>query len=336
MKKRFLWMIPAGLLLIFMVLGAVHYFNGRTKFNDSYVNGNTAGNLYNGGLFCEYDGILYFANPNDHFRLYSMPVTGGTAEKICDDTVTFLNVDEHYIYYARNNKTDNSDFSFLRWNNNSLCRINKNGKNRVILDSDPSMYASLLGDYLYYLHYDKETATSMYRVKIDGSEKELVEDQPYYTCSTNGSYLYYNGLENDRNIYSLNTQTDHRQTLFEGNCWMPVVDGNTAYFMDVSDNYCLTRVDLNTGETRPLTEERIDCFNVYGSYIYYARNEEPALCRMKIDGSENEVIAEGIYTDINVTSRFVYFRELNDEDHIYYTPVLGAPNVLIFNPSTDS
>ncbi len=336
MKKRFLWMIPAGLLLIFMVLGAVHYFNGRTKFNDSYVNGNTAGNLYNGGLFCEYDGILYFANPNDHFRLYSMPVTGGTAEKICDDTVTFLNVDEHYIYYARNNKTDNSDFSFLRWNNNSLCRINKNGKNRVILDSDPSMYASLLGDYLYYLHYDKETATSMYRVKIDGSEKELVEDQPYYTCSTNGSYLYYNGLENDRNIYSLNTQTDHRQTLFEGNCWMPVVDGNTAYFMDVSDNYCLTRVDLNTGETRVLTEERIDCFNVYGSYIYYARNEEPALCRMKIDGSENEVIAEGIYTDINVTSRFVYFRELNDEEHIYYTPVLGAPNVLIFNPSTDS
>lgn len=335
MNKKILWMIPAIFLLALIAFGIIHYINGRTKFNDTYVNGNTAGNLYNGGLFCEYDGILYFANPNDHFRLYSMPITGGAIEKICDDTVTFLNVDEHYIYYARNNKTDNSDFSFLRWNNNSLCRIKKNGKDRVILDSDPSMYVSLLGNYLYYLHYDKETATSMYRVKIDGSEKELVEEQPYYTCSTNGSYLYYNGLENDHNIYSLNTETNSRQTLFEGNCWMPIVDNGTAYYMDVSNNYCLTRVDLHTGETRALTDERIDCFNVYGSYIYYARNEEPALCRMKIDGSENEEIASGIYTDINVTSRFTYFRQLDDPDRIYYTPTSGTANVAIFQPQAE-
>lgn len=335
MKKRIVWIVLAVLILALLTIGIIHFLNKRTKFNDSYVNGNTAGNLYNGGLFCEYDGILYFANPKDQFRLYSMPVAGGKATKICDDTVTYLNVDEHYIYYARNNTKNNGDFSFLRWANNSLCRIKKNGKNRLILDYDPSMYVSLLGNYIYYLHYDEETATSMYKVKIDGSERELVEEEPYFTCSTSGSRLYYNGLKEDRNIYSLNTETGNSSTLFSGDCWMPVVDGDTAYFLDVSNNYRLTRVDLNTGETRALTEERVDCFNLYGSYIYYARNEEPALCRMKIDGSEQEVIRSGIFTDINVTSRFTYFRNLDDENTIYCTPTSGVANVTVFDPSIE-
>ena len=35
------------------------------------MNGSTAGNLYNGGLFCEYDGTVYFSNPSDGGKLYS-------------------------------------------------------------------------------------------------------------------------------------------------------------------------------------------------------------------------------------------------------------------------
>ncbi|MGN0290774.1 MAG: DUF5050 domain-containing protein [Lachnospiraceae bacterium] len=332
-KKKIIWIICGIFILTVLALSLFHYFNKKTKFNDSYVNGNTAGNLYNGGLFCEYDGTVYFANPDDHFTLYSMPSEGGMAKKICNDTVTFLNVDEHYIYYAKNNKNTNEDFSFLRWDNNSLCRIKKNGKDRVVLDHDPSMYVSLLGNYLYYLHYDTDTATTLYRVKIDGSERQIADKQPYFTCSTEGKTMYYNGLEKDRYIYALNTETGNSNTLYKGDCWMPVVTGDTAYFLDVENNYCLTRLDLNTKETRALTKERVDCFNLYGSYIYYARNEEPALCRMKIDGSEDTEIMSGIFTDINVTSRFTYFRRLDEPNTIYCTPTNGVPSVTVFEPA---
>ncbi|MCI8327957.1 MAG: DUF5050 domain-containing protein [Lachnospiraceae bacterium] len=337
MKKVKIFQILFVIVLVVILLtsGILYFLNSRTKLNESYVNGNTAGNLYNGGLFCENGDTLYFANPADHFRLYSMPIDGGPAKKLSKDTVTFINADKNYIYYARNNKNDNSDFSFLRWNNNSLCRIKKNGKNFVVVENEPSMYVSLLGNYLYYLHYDKDTATSMYRVKIDGSEKEMVEDQPYYTCSTNGSYLYYNGLKNDHHIYSLNTATGNSQTLYDGNCWMPIVDGNVAYYMDVDHNYRLAKVNLNTKETQILTDERIDCFNLYGDYIYYARNEEPALCRMKIDGSEQEELIDGMFTDINITSHFVYFRQLNEPNTFYRTPTSGDAKVTVFRPTVE-
>lgn len=338
MRKRLRWILFAAAILILITYGFIHYFSQKTKFNNTYVNGNTAGNLYNNGLFCEYDGKVYFANPNDNFSLYSMPVSGGKATKICDDIVTYLNVDKHYIYYARNNikkDTASSSFGFLNWNSNSLCRIKHNGSHLTILDDAPSMYASLLGNYLYYIHYDTDTASTMYKVKIDGTKASVVEKQPYFTCSTSGSYLYYNGLENDHKLYSLNTATNNVQTLYEDDCWMPTVERNIAYFIDPSNNYCLTKVDLNTKETYILTEERIDCYNIYGSYIYYSRNENPALFRMKLDGSQKKQIIDGACCDINITSRYVYFRKFNNPEVYYCTPTNGSVNVTVFSPETN-
>ena len=44
--------------------------------------GNTAGNLYNSGLFCEYDGTVYFSNAADNGALYSMNVDETEVKKL--------------------------------------------------------------------------------------------------------------------------------------------------------------------------------------------------------------------------------------------------------------
>ena len=112
---------------------------------------------------------------------------------------------------------------------------------------------------------------------------------------------------------------------------MPTVLGNTAYFMDCEANYKLAKVDLSTQEKTILCDDRIDCYNVIGDYIYFQRNsDEPALCRMRTDGSDYEVIKTGVYTDINATSRYVYFKDFNT-DMMYYTAI-GSNAVNIFNP----
>ena len=331
MKKKSV-IIILSILIVVIGLTILQYVSNLTHYNDTPVNGNIAGNLYNGGLFCEANGNLYFANPNDDFCLYVMPLVGGEAKKLCDDTVTFINADEHYVYYARNNRDNNTDFSFLNWSNNGLCRLDLKTNKVKILDTDPSMYVALSGNYLYYLHYDTDNATTMYRIKIDGTGKEMVENEPFYTCNMVGNKLYYNGLSRNGNIYSMNTETTSTALVYEGSCWMPIVVNGIAYYLDVSNNYCLTRTDLTTKETRPLTDERVDCFNINGEYIYYARNEEPALCRMRIDGSSQEVVKEGIYTDIQMTTQYVYFRDFNQESLIYYTPTSGAVNINAFSP----
>ena len=216
------------------------------------MNGNTAGNLYNGGLFCEYDGTVYFSNPSDGGKLYSMSPDGSNLAKLCDDTVSYINADEHYLYYVRNNPgATGAALSFLSVNTDSLCRIDREGGDDsvLILDSAPCLYASLYGNYIYYIRYDESEGSTLYKVKIDGSGCKQVDTAPDFTCSANGEYMYYNGTDSDHYIWRLNTTDDSKGMLYGGNCYMPtVIDDTTAYFMDCDSNYAIARTDLATGE----------------------------------------------------------------------------------------
>lgn len=335
MKKR----IPIIILLLVLFLligsGVYFHFDSKTRFNDDYVNGNTTGNLYNAGLFCEADGTIYFANPSDEYRLYSMELDGSNLKKLSSDTASYINVDEHYIYYVRNNAILEGSFSFLSYNTDSLCRIDRDGDkgSELVLDTEPCMYASLFGNYIYYLHYDTEDATSLYKVKIDGTEQQMVDQNPYFTAAAAGQYLYYNGLENDHYIWRMDTLSDTSSVLVTGNCWMPTVTDGAAFYMDCENDYAITKVDLSTSEVTCLSEDRVDFYNICGNYIYFQRSdaETPALCRMRLDGSDYEVITEGVFTDINATSQYVYFRQYSS-DIMFRVPLNDSAAVEIFNP----
>ena len=47
------------------------------------------------------DGIVYFANPADNYCLYSMNPDGTNIKKLEDQSVSYINVDDHYIYYCK-------------------------------------------------------------------------------------------------------------------------------------------------------------------------------------------------------------------------------------------
>ena len=48
-RKKQLFITIAIILILIAVFCLIHFLN-RTKMNSGYVNGNSAGNLYNGGL----------------------------------------------------------------------------------------------------------------------------------------------------------------------------------------------------------------------------------------------------------------------------------------------
>ena len=72
MKKLPVILTIGLIVIVASVFSVVYHYQNKTKYNESYVNGNTAGNLYNAGLFCESNGTVFFANPDDKYRLYSM------------------------------------------------------------------------------------------------------------------------------------------------------------------------------------------------------------------------------------------------------------------------
>ena len=336
MKK----VLPVILLLCVLAaavgFGFYYHIQTQTKFNDGYVNGNNAGNLYNAGLFCASDGTVFFANPSDEYRLYAMDSDGSNLRKISNDIASFINADDNYIYYVRNNTSIDTAFSFLSINTDSLCRINRDGTgDTVILDPDPCMYASLIGNEVYYLHYDTDDNTTLYKVKIDGTGRQQVDKNAYFTSCTDGQYFYYNGLSGDHNIWRFDTATLSSDLIYSGNCWMPTVIGDSLFFMDCDDNYKLARVSLSTGEKITLSDDRIDCYNICGGYIYFQRNDtdNPAFCRMNTDGSGYTEIASGNYTDINATATDVYFREFHS-GQMYRTPITDTGTMELFLPET--
>lgn len=195
MKKYLKIIVP--LILICITGLVIYHFVSKVKLNSSYVNGNTAGNLYNAGLFCESDGEVFFSNTNDNGRLYAMNIDGSNIHKLSNDTAMYINADKNYVYYVRNNNQKITSQTFFSYDRNSLCRIKRNGHGSTVLDPDPCIYASLIGNYIYYLHYDTQTATSLYRIRIDGEEKKKIKNHYLFTCNTSDRYFYYNNPKTD-------------------------------------------------------------------------------------------------------------------------------------------
>lgn len=331
------------LLIVLGIAGLVfyQYQDSKVQMNTGYVNGNTAGNLYNAGLFCENNGTVFFSNPDDNGKLYSMDADGSNLTKLCNDTAMYINADSNYVYYVRDNTATfqsstngGPSFPYFSYNNNSLCRIDRAGGKCTILDEDPCIYASLIGNYIYYLHYDNETATTLYKIKIDGTEKTKLSDTYVFTCSTDGQYFFYNGMQYDGYIYRYDTATDSSVMIYPHNTYKPTVtaDGN-AYYLDVDRNNALVHVDIASDNPVTLTNDSVDLYNVYGSTIFYQNYDKDGskLCCVQNDGSNYKVLAQGNYSNINVTSYYTYFTDFRT-GNILYTSTSNPDALYAFHP----
>ena len=152
-NKRFI-IVCAVLLVLAATFVIVKNIISETKFNEPDVNGNFSGNLLNDGGFCEYDGKVDFANPNDNQYLYVMNPDESDKRLLVKDSVRSINVCGSYIFYTRIKSEEAMSFAFLNIGRYSLCRCNLDGSNKKVIVEAPSMAATLVGNYIYYVHYD--------------------------------------------------------------------------------------------------------------------------------------------------------------------------------------
>ena len=69
--------------------------------------------------------------------------------------------------------------------------------------------------------------------------------------------------------------------------------------------------------------------------IFYATSEagNQTLRVMKLDGSGNTVIAEGVFHGLSLTSKYLYFKPFGVENVMYHIPIDGSAPVTTFNPN---
>lgn len=321
------------ILIILLLLAAITSFVVITKkipMNDLSVDGNTGGNLYNQGLFCEDDGTVYFSNPYDEGSMYSMNPDETKFKKLLSNNIKYINAGGNYLYYYQSSDNASANLGFAG-RMVGVYRCKKNGTRVTCLKKDPSAVIHLVGNYIYYQHYTdvNHEGMTLYKTKIDRSSEEKLSDYIIDPSSAQNGNLYFYGSTGDYNLYQMSTPDDTISTLYTGKIYNPIADGDYVYFMNVSDNYKLYSYAINDGAVKKLTDDRVDTYNVTPDYIYYQKNGETdcALKRMRKDGSESEIIISGNYSELNATSQYLYFKEFDTDLPIYQTPVSGAVSV---------
>lgn len=319
--------------VIFVVLIILAVLSAHVPLNDENTVGNTPGNLNNNGYFCESDGRVYFANAYDGYSLYSMNADETDVKKLHAGSTSHINVGGNYLYYIMANAGGGSDLGSIR-SSSGIYRSKLNGKSTTGLDRCRVASMQLCGNYLYYQKQDTKGVNSLEKVKINKKDQQTVNPGAWINpnCYVDG-IIYYNGVEEDHYLHALNTATDSSRIVWEGNIWNPIYQNGYVYYMDIEHNYRLCRYSMYDDVVEVLTNDRIDMFNIYDNYIYYqvSSKNSPALKRMYTDGSSPELVREGVYQNINITSEYVYFNAFDEPTPVYKTSTYGAINVTTFD-----
>lgn len=332
-RRIFIGLVIATLAIIAIIY---MYSSGRTYFNEEDEIGNTTGNIYNGGLFCEQDNLIYFNNPNANGKLYRMNSDMSGMKKLSDDMSVYINADENYIYYVRaNNTRENKDDSFTKYNNTGVIRINQNGSKSMSFTSNPGAYLLLQGNFIYLQRYDVEQGLYVYRYKIDGSmERLLVKDAVKPAAVINNS-LYYAGYSEDHYINALDLSSFTYRTVYDGSYLYPIFMDQYVYYIDIADDYHIYRMKQDGSEVTLLVNESCSTYNITnsGKYLYYQvdNGKKSRICRIDLATLVSETLLDGSYKQIHVTKDYVFFRDFNDTT-TFMVYADGGPHVNTFNP----
>lgn len=332
-KRRIITIIIAVIMVGGLIAGGVVYrIKQRIPENPPATIGNTSGNLNNGGYFCESDGYVYFANFNDNHFLYKMDVNGKHSQLVCEAPVSYINAGGDYIYFCYDQSVA-TDAKFMGFTGNmaGVYRVKKSGEDLHSILRCTSSVMNLIGNRLYFEHYDNKEGMSLFYATTDGKEKEQAMDMVINPACVIDGNIYFSNMDQDLFLYSYRPGSDKVLPAIEYSMYDPVLSDGYLYFLNMKDDYRLYRYGISSGALEKITNERVDVFNVYKDVIFYQRLKDPALFKVNADGSKQVMIAEGTYSNINCTSTYTYFTPFKEEV-VYVTPTFGNGEVGSFKP----
>ncbi|MDD7402495.1 MAG: DUF5050 domain-containing protein [Butyribacter sp.] len=321
-KQRNVIIVSLIIIAVAVLALFYHFFQKVSFYDDESTTGNTSCNLLNGGLFCESDDTIYFANPYDENMLYSMSSDLGNVRQISGDNVSYLNIAGKYIFYTkRNDKKQMDSDAFLSLSATGLYRTTKNGKNLARLYEDPTQAVCLYGNQLYYQHYNREQGLLLYSIKIDGSSDKMLLEEACAPGAIDNNTIYYTGIKEDHAIHSLQTDGSGKQTLYNGNCTSLSKQGDYLYFLDMEQDYSLKRISVNGGSPETLISDHVATYNVSPAEdIIYCQidngTDANGLYQYDIAANSLQRLASGNYNYLHLTSDYLFY-ETYDQSKLY-------------------
>lgn len=304
-----------SILAIFILIVKL---SSRLPENPQEYAGNTAGNLYNRGLFVEDESYIYFANLADNYRLYRMDRSLEHVECINSDSVEYLNPDASsaYLYYSRinyrQNTYGNTLFDIL---NTGIYRLNLKNKKLTRLYPDACGTVLLGGNMLYYQSYGDDgnfDVNALAVNKIDAKSTQITTD--YYTpVNYHNGILYYSDMQNDHFLYSFHPETGSTVLVSDIECYQPLVTSQGTYFLSLKHNYALLFLENGKEEPVLITGSPVSAYNLSsnGRYLFYQVDNKTnsRLCKYDIATGEETELMSGNYKNLNTVSDYLFFTD---------------------------
>lgn len=318
-----------GLIILLLLFGR----SDKVRYSAPFTLGNTAGNLYNKGLFCEQGDTIYFSNHNDGGSLYSMRKDLTSFTKVYEDKVRYLNADENYVFYSRmNNLKSDSAESFFTVYSNGIYRYDPVENDLYMLMSKPLGSMLLYNNKVYFQKYDSHSALTLCGIDINGdNETEVYSDDAVGVSAHNGK-LYYADQLHDHFIHSVNLSTGTNTIEVEETAYQPIVTSPGIYYISTADKYKLYCYSYD-GTTELISPYRLSTFNITdgGTYIFFQRDEKEksGVYLYNTITKETTQIVVGDYKWFNIAGDYCFFYDFAG-DHVYACDTSG--NLSIFNP----
>ncbi len=313
------------IIVVFLLLLLVSCNLSKLEIEPPYITGNEPMNSNQFGFVAkESDWFYYIDGENNH----DITRTNGIIKETYENTYARgLNLYGDYIYFA----SHSSDFV----GSSGFYRVHKdNPKDIEKVHSHHTNMPIIVNDYIFYSIFYKVGIDGLYRSKVDGSDQvQLVEEMInglqwydgwiYYAVSS-GGHVYKMRPSGDDKVQ---LRTKHDIAISTTNF---LVDREWIYFENRDDTlfYSLYAEDSSTnifrlslvdGSVEGLAEGRLHLIDKSSEYLYFSSNENPALFRMNIDGSNPTEIYRGEknWNWINIIDDTLYLLDWNTDDHTY-------------------
>lgn len=288
--------------------------------------GNTSGNLRNGGFVIEKDGwIYYIKNGNKIYRIR----TNGTEEtKIADvKSARAINVVDNNIYYV--GSSDTSTNVHERSDSISIYKGSVGGGFRTTLISEDEdnfgkgyPYMKIFGDYACYSpnikFITKENSNfyeNFYKINVNTRENKQSSGEYFKSMAVQNGFIYFTTMGDNRirkmptsgNKKSDGTEDNKEVDLGLKGSVIEVIDGY-VYYNDVDGNAYKIKED---GTEKTKIAPIPDKFIIYGDWVYYVvsgKDNLYQLRKMKIDGTQDIGLNAYKVDSFAITGDWIYYR----------------------------
>lgn len=339
LRNFFIFLIVVSVLVIAVLLVKI---TSRVPENPPDYTGNTAGNLYNRGLFAEDENYIYFANPADSFRLYRTTHELTDTVRLNKDSVEYLNPDSSstYLYYSRINYRQNTHgntvFDLL---DSGIYRYNLKNEGLTRLFTETCGMVLLGGNNLFYQTHGSDGNYDFYSLAVNKREEkaQLITNDYIVPANYRNGLLYYSGVTEDLGLYSMNPETGSSSRFADVDCFRPIITGDGIYFLSLNYEYALFYLPHNSDTATSITNDRVSSYNISsdGRTLFYQIDggDNNRLCRYDLATKEETVLLNGDFSNLNTVSDYLFFTDF--EETTCYCYDISSDSLSLFMPTED-